>query len=179
MRFLLNLYPPFLFQGIRVLSIEEDFRGARVRVAKSLLTRNVMGTTFGGALMSAADPLFPLLYWKSLVKKGEYLSVWLKSLDSTFLIPATESVFFDFRLDPDKLEAARLDLIKLDAPTSPTKSTPVSLMGKRSLDSAWSALYACWSRDRLQIHPEMDRLHPVDRLAVDRFIVTKRWKGET
>jgi len=110
MRFLLNLYPPFLFQGIRVLSIEEDFLGARVRVAKSILTRNVMGTTFGGALMSAADPLFPLLYWKSLVKKGEYLSVWLKSLDSTFLIPATESVFFEFHLDPDKLEAARLDL---------------------------------------------------------------------
>ena len=110
MRFLLNLYPPFLFQGIRVLSIEDDFRGARVRVAKSLLTRNVMGTTFGGALMSAADPLFPLLYWKSLVKKGEHLSVWLKSLDSSFLIPATESVFFDFHLDPDRLETARKDL---------------------------------------------------------------------
>ena len=110
MRFLLNLYPPFLFQGILVLSIEDDFRGARVRVAKSLLTRNVMGTTFGGALMSAADPLFPLLYWKSLVKKGEYLSVWLKSLDSSFLIPATESVFFDFHLDPDRLETARKDL---------------------------------------------------------------------
>ena len=110
MRFLLNLYPPFLFQGIRVLSIDENFHAARVRVVKSLLTRNVMGTTFGGSLMSAADPLFPLLYWRSLVKKGEHLSVWLKSLDSSFLVPATESVYLDFRLDPEKLEAARRDL---------------------------------------------------------------------
>ena len=110
MRFLLNLYPPFLFQGVRVLTISDDFRAARVRVSKTLLTRNVMGTTFGGALMSAADPFFPLLYWRSLVKKGEHLSVWLKSLDSTFLVPATEAVYLDYQLDPAKLEQARRDL---------------------------------------------------------------------
>lgn len=60
--------------------------------------------------MSAADPLFPILYWRSLVRKEEQLSVWLKSLDSTFLVPASEGVWLDFRLDPAKLEKARQDL---------------------------------------------------------------------
>ena len=109
-KWLLNLYPPFLFQGIKIQSISDDFHAARVLVKKSILTRNVMGTTFGGALMSAADPLYPILYWRSLVRKGEHLSVWLKSLDSAFLLPATETVAFEFRLDPDKLQQARRDL---------------------------------------------------------------------
>ena len=60
--------------------------------------------------MSAADPFFPILYWRSLVRKEEQLSVWLKSLDSTFLIPATEGVYLDIQLDPEKLEKARQDL---------------------------------------------------------------------
>ncbi len=110
MRFLLNLYPPFLFQGIRVRNIEDDFHSATVLVRKTVLTRNVMGTTFGGALMSAADPFYPLLYWRSLVKKGEQLSVWLKTLDSTFLVPATEGVWLKFQLDAGKLEQARKEL---------------------------------------------------------------------
>ena len=31
-RFLLNLYPPFLFQGIRIQTISEDFQQARILV---------------------------------------------------------------------------------------------------------------------------------------------------
>ena len=52
---MLNLWPPFLFQGVRVREIDPEFRFAEVVVRKSILTRNIMGTTFGGALMAAAD----------------------------------------------------------------------------------------------------------------------------
>ena len=51
----LNLYPPFLFNRIRVMEIAPEFRACTVRVKSSLLTRNLQGTLFGGTIYSAAD----------------------------------------------------------------------------------------------------------------------------
>ena len=86
-RWMLNLWPPFLFQGIRVLDIENDFLSARIRVRRSILTRNLMGTTFGGALASAADPFYPILYWR-----------WLKSASHNLAkLPCLLAVFLNKR----------------------------------------------------------------------------------
>ncbi len=61
MRLGLNLWPPLLFNGIRVTHIAPDWTSATVRLKLHKLTRNNVGTAFGGALSSMTDPLFMLL----------------------------------------------------------------------------------------------------------------------
>ncbi|MGE4618486.1 MAG: DUF4442 domain-containing protein [Planctomycetota bacterium] len=106
-RWLLNIWPPFLFQGVRVRSLDSDFRSAKVDVKSTILTRNIMGTTFGGAMMAAADPFLPILYWRSLVSEGHSLNVWLRSMEADFLIPADQDVRLHFVVTPQQLDKAR------------------------------------------------------------------------
>lgn len=110
LRFLLNLYPPFFFQGIRIQSIAKDFTSATVCVRRSIMTRNMMGTTFGGSLMAAADPILPILYWRILSTPEKKLSVWLKKQTSEFLIPADAKVTLKFSIDKGRLNEARASL---------------------------------------------------------------------
>lgn len=78
-RWLLSLYPPFLFQGIRVVELDPRFSYCRLRVARSWLTRNLYGTTFGGTIFSAADPIHAVLYWQRFARRGERVQTWLRS----------------------------------------------------------------------------------------------------
>lgn len=52
---MLNLYPPMFFMRARVTHLAEDFSRCTVVVRRSLLTRNLHGSTFGGAVFSGAD----------------------------------------------------------------------------------------------------------------------------
>ena len=104
---MLNLWPPLFFQGIRVRNIDPNFQFADVDVKRSLLTRNIMGTTFGGALMTAADPFYPILYWRTLANEGHSLRVWRRSLEGDFQIPADQTVRLHFSLPSEQLEKAR------------------------------------------------------------------------
>lgn len=106
MRLGLNLYPPFLFHRIRVLRFGEDFRSCRVRVARSLLTRNLNGTTFGGTIFSAFDPIWPVLYWQVFARRGEMLQVWLKGGRIRYRKPAATALTIDFHLADEDVEAA-------------------------------------------------------------------------
>ena len=105
-RWLLNLYPPFLLNRIRVLEIRSGFRYCRVRVAKSLLTRNLNGSTFGGSIFSAADPFYPLMYWQVMARRGEAVRVWLKSASISYLRPANSSLTLEFSLSDKDLALA-------------------------------------------------------------------------
>ncbi|MDE0957178.1 MAG: DUF4442 domain-containing protein [Planctomycetota bacterium] len=106
MRWWMNLWPPFLFQGIRITEIDSEFQFAVVRVRKTILTRNLMGSTFGGALFSAADPFFPILYWRYLALQGIPSTCWSRSIRGEFVQPASRSVELRFAIDTDQLEHA-------------------------------------------------------------------------
>lgn len=45
----LNLWPPFLFTGIHVSDIADDFHYARVELRMRPWNRNYVGTHFGGS----------------------------------------------------------------------------------------------------------------------------------
>ncbi len=95
-RFFLNLYPPFLFNRIRVKHIGPDWRTATVTIAKSLLTRNYVGTTFGGSLYTAADPIFMLLL-AHILDIREYI-IWDKGATIDFIKPARTKLSFNFEI---------------------------------------------------------------------------------
>lgn len=109
-RWMLNLWPPFFFQGIRVLDIGDDFQSARIRVRKSILTRNLMGTTFGGALACAADPFYPILYWRWLSSRGYSTTCWIRSMNIDFVRPADHNAELHFKISDARCETARLGI---------------------------------------------------------------------
>jgi len=104
MRLAMNLWPPFLCAGIRVLEIGADWRHARVVLRRRWYNRNYVGTQYGGSLFSMTDP-----FWMVLVMHGlgtDYI-VWDKAGTIEFVAPGREDVFAEFRLDQAVLDGLR------------------------------------------------------------------------
>lgn len=104
LRHLLNLWPPFLFSGIHVTAIGEDFRHARVELRMRPWNRNYVGTHFGGSLFAMTDPFWMLLAMKSL---GREFIVWDKAGAIDFIKPGRGTVHADFDLDEATLAELR------------------------------------------------------------------------
>jgi acyl-coenzyme A thioesterase PaaI-like protein len=104
LRRMMNVWPPFLFSGIRVLDIGEDWRSARVALRKRWYNSNYVGVHFGGSLFSMTDP-----YWMILVKEslGRDYVVWDRAAEIEFVLPGREDVFADFQLDEQVLDELR------------------------------------------------------------------------
>ena len=96
MRRLLNLWPPFLFCGIRVLEISDDWRRARVVLRKRWYNRNYVGTQYGGSLFSMTDPFWMVLTLQCL---GRDYIVWDQAAQIEFVAPGRESVYAEFHVD--------------------------------------------------------------------------------
>ena len=99
-----NLWPPFLFSGIRCESIGDDWRSARVRLKLRWYNRNYVGTHFGGSLFAMTDPFWMLLTMRSL---GRDYYVWDQAGEIRFLKPGRGTVRASFDLGEDMLEAMR------------------------------------------------------------------------
>ncbi len=104
LRRLMNLWPPFLFAGIRVLDIGADWRSARVALRLRWYSRNYVGTQFGGSLFAMTDP-----FWMILVMRGlgrDYI-VWDKAGEIEFVAPGRADVFAEFHVDEAMLDEIR------------------------------------------------------------------------
>jgi len=104
LRRLMNLWPPFLFSGIRVLEIGEDWRHVRVVLRRRWYNRNYVGTHFGGSLFSMTDPFWMLLVMQCL---GRGYMVWDKAGEIEFVAPGREDVFAEFHIDDALLDEIR------------------------------------------------------------------------
>ncbi|SEL64765.1 Acyl-coenzyme A thioesterase PaaI, contains HGG motif [Colwellia chukchiensis] len=93
MKYLLNIWPPFLFSGIRVVDISADFRRAQVRLKLSPFNKNAVGVHFGGSLFSMTDPFCMLMV---LSRLGRDYIVWDKSADIDYIKPGKGTVTADF-----------------------------------------------------------------------------------
>lgn len=104
MRHFLNVWPPFLASGIRVEEISGDFRYARVALHKRPLTRNYVGTLFGGSLFAMTDPFWMVLVLRNL---GPGYVVWDKAGEIEFVAPGTSSVRAEFQVTDEHLVELR------------------------------------------------------------------------
>ncbi len=123
-RWMMNLYPPYLVSRTRVRSVSSDFKEVVVELAKSLLTRNYVGATFGGSLYAAADPFLMLMLIQILGIKNHV--IWDKSASIEYLKPARSKVLFHFKITDADLEKIHLDL------KSQGKSLPEFIVEGRS-----------------------------------------------
>ncbi|MBL7685859.1 MAG: YiiD C-terminal domain-containing protein [Deltaproteobacteria bacterium] len=108
MKWLLNFYPPYFFTRTKVKSISSDWREIVVELPKSILTRNYVGTTFGGSLYASADPFLMIMLIKILGIQN-YI-VWDKSAEIDFKKPARSKITYHFRITDDDLERIQKEI---------------------------------------------------------------------
>ena len=104
LRRIMNLWPPFLFSGIRVEAIADDWRYARVRLKLRWYNRNYVKTQFGGALFAMVDPFWMILTLEAL--RHEYI-VWDRAGEIEFIAPGRSDVIAEIRIDDAMLAEIR------------------------------------------------------------------------
>jgi len=102
MKWALNLYPPFLFTGTYIKKIATDWKSVDVCIRKSLLTRNYVGTTFGGSLYAACDPFYMLMMVK-LFGIDDYI-IWDKAGEIDYKKPARSKITYRFTITDDDIK---------------------------------------------------------------------------
>ncbi|MES2675006.1 MAG: DUF4442 domain-containing protein [Pseudomonadota bacterium] len=103
-RILINLWPPFFFNSIRVTYISEDFREIDVALKLRWFNRNYVGTHFGGNLFSMTDPWYMLMLMQNL---GRNYFVWDKKAGIDFITPGRGVVTAKFILSDSVLSEVR------------------------------------------------------------------------
>ena len=102
MRLFFNLYPPYFFSRTRIKYIAPDWREIVVELPKSLLTRNYVGTTFGGSLYAATDPFFMMMLIKIFGIKDHI--IWDKGAHIDFKRPVRSNLIYRFIITEDELK---------------------------------------------------------------------------
>ncbi|WP_242113139.1 DUF4442 domain-containing protein [Luteimonas aquatica] len=103
-RLVMNLWPPFLFSGIRVREIAPGWRAVRVELRQRWYNRNYVGTHFGGSLFAMTDPFWMIMALQAL---GRDYIVWDKAATIEFVKPGRGTVTARFALDEAALDAIR------------------------------------------------------------------------
>ncbi len=104
LRLLMNLWPPFLFAGIRVTAMGAGYRHARVELRRHWYNRNYVGTHFGGNLFAMTDPFWMIMTLRAL---GDEHVVWDKAAEIEFIRPGRGTVHATFDLDDATVDAIR------------------------------------------------------------------------
>jgi len=100
----ISLWPPLLFNGIRVTAISADSRTVDVRLGLYLWNRNLHGTQFGGNLFAMTDPFYPLMLQRNL---GPDYIIWDQAAQIEFVSPGHGPVTASFRLTQERIEEIR------------------------------------------------------------------------
>ncbi len=95
LRWLLNIWLPYVGARIHVEYISPDFRSMRVRMKQSWYNTNYVGTHFGGSLYAMTDPFYMFILLNNLGK--DYI-VWDKAATIEFKSPGKGYVYAEFAL---------------------------------------------------------------------------------
>lgn len=93
--YLWNLWPPFLFSGIKIDHVSKDFMTVRMRLKKRFWNRNLVGTQYGGSIYSMTDPIYMAMLLDHL--QYQYI-VWDKSAHIRFRRPGRTDLLAEFKL---------------------------------------------------------------------------------
>ena len=109
-KFVLNIFPPLLFNRIVLKHISDDFSEMQVVLKKAIFNINFHKTIFGGSIFSACDPYFPTKYYHIFTKKDIKLIVWLKAAEIKYLKPANSSLKLNFKITEENIQMAERNL---------------------------------------------------------------------
>lgn len=100
----MRIWPPYLGAGIKPEYISEDASRAIVTHKPNILTRNLVGTAFGGTMLSMTDPFFMFAGVYGLGK--EYL-VWDVGVEAQFIKPGKGKITADFQVADETWDLIR------------------------------------------------------------------------
>lgn len=100
----MSLWPPLLGAGIRIREFADDGSCVVVTHKPNKLTKNAVGTAFGGTIMSMTDPFFMLA---SMSRLGRDYNVWDIGAEVSFIKPGRGTITANMRIDD-----ATYDLIR-------------------------------------------------------------------
>ncbi|WP_219225403.1 DUF4442 domain-containing protein [Pedobacter antarcticus] len=124
LKWVMRFYPPLLFQRIWVRKFYAGFRGADIKIAKSILNKNYNGSIFGGTIYAATDPFYALLFDQLLQRKGYKVRVWLKSASIQYIKPGRKSLYFSIHITDEMIADA---IYHLDGPGKFVKAYPMEI----------------------------------------------------
>jgi len=107
---LMNFYPPYVGAGIRIKDISHDFMRAEIEMKLRWWNKNLVGTHFGGSLMSMSDPFYMLLLVQNLGK--DYI-VWDKASSIKFKRPGTGKVTCVFEINQALVDQIKVGVSEL------------------------------------------------------------------
>ena len=100
-KFLVNLWPPLFFSGIKVIRISADYREIDVVLKLRWYSKNYVGVHYGGSLFSMTDPWYMVMLMTAL---GRNYYVWDKTVDIDYIKPGKTHVFAKFLLTQEKID---------------------------------------------------------------------------
>lgn len=106
LRWMFAIWPPFLFSGIRVVQLDEDYRRARVELREHWYNRNYVRTHFGGSLFAMTDPFWMIMLLQRL---GPGYLVWDQAGEIRFEKPGRGTVVAEFALSDAVVAQIRAD----------------------------------------------------------------------
>lgn len=100
----MRLYPPLLLQRIWIRNIDAGFKGADIKINRSLITLNFGKAIFGGTIYTATDPFYAMLFGQLLKHKGYHISVWLKGASIQFLRPGRADLHYRISITDEMID---------------------------------------------------------------------------
>lgn len=100
-KYLFKLFPSYWATGAKILSISPDFMAVDIKLPLNLRTRNYYGTTFGGSMYSAIDPVYAMMVYHALDKR---FMVWDKGATIDYKKPGRSTLYAYFRLNKTVLD---------------------------------------------------------------------------
>ncbi len=102
-----NIFPPYFGSGASIQYIASDFHEVRIKLPLSWRTRNIVGTTFGGSMYAAVDPVYMMMLMNML---GPDYIVWDKAACIRFKKPGTGTLYARFVVDREEIESIKKGL---------------------------------------------------------------------
>ena len=111
LRHMMNIWPPFVGAGIKVVRIADDYREIEVALKQKWFNKNIVGSHFGGSLYAMVDPFYMLMLMNIL---GDDYIVWDKFASIEFVAPGKGTVTAIFSLDDAQIETIRKETAACD-----------------------------------------------------------------
>ena len=111
LKWMLNLWFPFLLNRIKILSISNDFTEMEVKLNHSFWNRNPNKSVWGGSIASVLDPFFPIMIKQILLREGIRTDFFSKSINIDFIKQVQSNILFNFQITNSQINVAKKSLI--------------------------------------------------------------------
>ena len=109
LQFKFNLFPCYRRTGVKVVFIAADLREVHIRLPLNWKTKGYFGTTFGGSIYGAVDPVYMVML--NMLLGAEYI-VWDKAAKIDFKRPGRATLNAEFVVSVRETQAIVDALVK-------------------------------------------------------------------